>query len=504
MSFRKLSRMGLDADVVQRLAMRNIHTPKDLLAKTELDLMETVDIPLREIQELVRMVSQSICPTPTTLLHLFQRRQEEKTHLFTNLPALDQNLRGGVPMKGITELVGPAGVGKTQMCQMLAVLGALPLALGGLGGNIMYIDTENKFSSARLVEIACTRFPSHFQTPSSHAALSSQVLVVNPPSSDAMHQHLTDLETTVIKKNIKLIIVDSIAALLRAEFSSANLIQRQELLGQQAARLKFLSESFSIPVIVTNQVTTSFNRGPANSGFGFEQQGRSGARQGTGGDEEAGNIAAESESHLTAALGTKWAHCVNTRLVLEATHSYRSIKVAKSPEAPMISLPYMVTSKGIELTNAHLSDPQPSSAPGGGGVVGMEIRNQRMDVISLGNRNDTDWTSAPEEAPVSVRYESDTYQNYHQQDPRSFHQDYHQNPGHGVHYTGAWNENSGQQVYSSSRYDINSRAQNDQRSTAAAAANRAIDAALGHHTGYVNVHDDVQSLREDDVPTQLN
>eukprot|EP00854_Cymbomonas_tetramitiformis_P015601 gene15601-18496_t len=36
-------------------------------------------------------------------------------------------------------------------------------------------------------------------------------------------------------------------------------------------------------------------------------------------DEESAMVsaAAMSESHLTAALGTKWAHCVNTRLVLE-------------------------------------------------------------------------------------------------------------------------------------------------------------------------------------------
>jgi hypothetical protein len=55
----------------------------------------------------------------------------------------------------------------------------------------------------------------------------------------------------------------------------------------QASRLKYLAETFSIPVLVTNQVTTRIGGGGGGGG------------------------------HLTAALGTLWAHAVNTRLVLE-------------------------------------------------------------------------------------------------------------------------------------------------------------------------------------------
>ena len=34
--------------------------------------------------------------------------------------ALDAVLRGGVPCGSVTELVGPAGIGKSQLCLMLA------------------------------------------------------------------------------------------------------------------------------------------------------------------------------------------------------------------------------------------------------------------------------------------------------------------------------------------------------------------------------------------------
>lgn len=46
----------------------------------------------------------------------------------------------------ITELVGPAGIGKTQACLMMAAQACLPASLGGLGedAGVVYLDTERK------------------------------------------------------------------------------------------------------------------------------------------------------------------------------------------------------------------------------------------------------------------------------------------------------------------------------------------------------------------------
>lgn len=61
--------------------------------------------------------------------------------------ALDDALRIGLPPAAITELVGPAGVGKSQFCYSLALQAAMPVALGGLAATLIYIDTEGKFST---------------------------------------------------------------------------------------------------------------------------------------------------------------------------------------------------------------------------------------------------------------------------------------------------------------------------------------------------------------------
>lgn len=55
--------------------------------------------------------------------------------------------------------MGPAGVGKSQMSFGLALAAAMPRSAGGLGGTVVVIDTESKFSAARLQEIARSRCP---------------------------------------------------------------------------------------------------------------------------------------------------------------------------------------------------------------------------------------------------------------------------------------------------------------------------------------------------------
>lgn len=115
--------------------------------------------------------------------------------------------------------------------------------------------------------------------------------------------------------NIVLLIIDSIASLARAEFGSQTMLERQQLLGRQASTLKSLAESFNIPVLVTNQITTQFHGG---------------------------------NQKLVPALGPMWAHAVSTRLELSAGDESRSLVLSKSNLAPSIRIPYKVTTMGIE------------------------------------------------------------------------------------------------------------------------------------------------------------
>ncbi|KAG5180547.1 hypothetical protein JKP88DRAFT_166483, partial [Tribonema minus] len=59
---------------------------------------------------------------------------ERRGRLSFGCAALDANLGGGLPLHGLTELVGEAGTGKTQFCLQLLLQAVLPVEHGGVGG----------------------------------------------------------------------------------------------------------------------------------------------------------------------------------------------------------------------------------------------------------------------------------------------------------------------------------------------------------------------------------
>lgn len=100
--------------------------------------------------------------------------------MFRSVQGLDGALRGGIQFGGVTELVGPAGVGKSQCCFMLTLFAAVPRSLGGLEGAAMYIDTEGKFSSQRLVQMARCRYPEAYGAKEPLHAVLDRIMVVSP------------------------------------------------------------------------------------------------------------------------------------------------------------------------------------------------------------------------------------------------------------------------------------------------------------------------------------
>lgn len=319
MATRQLARMGLPTEVAARLAARNLVIARDLFARTLLDLVELLDLPFEAVRAILKDVAARIVSQPQTALDLLRAAAAQPLHLRTSLPLLDEALFGGLPAGSVTEVVGPAGLGKTQLCLQLSVLACLERQAEG--GSVAYLDTEKKFSSRRMAQIARERFPDAFPSEEAVAALMGRVLVYNPTSSQALLSTLQALEPAIIDHRVRLVVLDSAASLARADFAPGSLPDRQRMLGQQASRLKYLAEVFRIPVLVTNQVTTHMGD-PSSAGGG---------------------------GHLTAALGTMWAHAVNTRLVLESTAGSRFLRIAKSPAAPNAAFAYRVTGAGLEV-----------------------------------------------------------------------------------------------------------------------------------------------------------
>lgn len=339
-----LSSMGLNDSIAHIFRARNILTAKEALFKTELELVELLDVPFGEVQSALAIISAKVCPPCHSVFNILSERAKKEAafgHLPTGLGALDESLWGGIPFGVMTEIVGPAGIGKTQFCITLSVLAAMPVELGGLDGRVIYIDTEKKFRPERLLQIAKSRFPDHFTSDQVLQQLAARVLMVQPDTVSELMLRLQGLEEAIRQHGVRLLVVDSVAALLQSEYGRDDIIRRQELLGRQASILKHLAESRRMPVIVTNQVR--FQGGPGGQETAFTSAGKKEIMRAT---ETANGEGLDLQ--LTAALGTKWSHAVNIRLVLESLSGTRYMKIAKSPMSATIAFHYEVTCAGIE------------------------------------------------------------------------------------------------------------------------------------------------------------
>ncbi|XP_039015248.1 DNA repair protein RAD51 homolog 2 isoform X4 [Hibiscus syriacus] len=292
-----------------------------------------------------------------------QRFQNEhlRGHFPTGLKGLDAALCGGIPFGVLTELVGPAGIGKTQLCLKLSLLASLPTNYGGLDGRVIYIDVESKFSSRRLLEIGLRSLPEIFQMKEMAQEMAGRILVLRPTSLSEFTQSLEQIKGSILQNQVKMLVIDSMAALVSGEHEQG--IRRQQTLSWHISFIKSLAEFSRIPVVVTNQVR-SHNNDDA-SRYSFQVQSRDGTIE----------IPMRYDSHLIAALGIHWAHAVTTRLVLEAKsgcNGKRFIKVAKSPISPPLAFPFHITSSGISL----LSDD------------GMELMGPEINAIHCQGHNE--------------------------------------------------------------------------------------------------------------------
>ncbi|XP_047967800.1 DNA repair protein RAD51 homolog 2 isoform X3 [Salvia hispanica] len=319
MANKLISEMGLPKSIANVFSARNILTAKDALSLSEFELMELMDVGLEEVMAAVGHISEISCPPYQTALSLLEQRNHNEYlagHLPTGLKGLDAALCGGIPFGVVTELVGPAGIGKTQFCLKLALLASLPTSHGGLGGRVIYIDVESKFSSRRIIEMGLSSFPEIFNMEGMAQQtfiwqMAGRILVLQPASLSEFTESLQKIKVSLLQHDVKLLIIDSMTALASGEYG-----QGLPKLGWHISFIKSLAECCRIPVVVTNQVRSQVR--DEASRYVFQGHGRADTLEDT----------SKVEYHLVAALGIHWAHAVSIRLVLESRKkAYKDSKI---------------------------------------------------------------------------------------------------------------------------------------------------------------------------------
>jgi len=160
---------------------------------------------------------------------------------------LNKWLYGGYEKDIITTIYGPAGIGKTNFCLIVAVSQAKK------GNKVVYVDTEGGFSCERIKQIAGQE----------HEKILENIFILKPTKFSEQQQAFAQL-LKEIKQGISLIIIDGITMLYRLELAEAKQEKEdrvKEINSELAKQMRILAEvarKRSIPVIVTNQAYSEF------------------------------------------------------------------------------------------------------------------------------------------------------------------------------------------------------------------------------------------------------
>jgi DNA repair protein RadB len=164
----------------------------------------------------------------------------EVERVSTGSELLDDLLKGGLEKGIITNVYGESGTGKTNFAVQVA-------AEVAKDGKVAYIDTEGGFSPERMKQIA------------NEEALENLV-IRNPVDFEQQEDAVNQLEELVEDEDIDLVILDSAVSLYRLKVNGDNAQEMNQKLSNQLSELSKIARTNDIPVIITNQVYTSFDK----------------------------------------------------------------------------------------------------------------------------------------------------------------------------------------------------------------------------------------------------
>jgi len=297
----KLRNAGIDS--VQLLAIMN---PEELEEIAGIDPLRAAKL----IREARRLLKIQVKARPALLS---EEEVLKYSRLTTGVAGIDELLGGGLEHGSIYEFAGEFGSGKTQLCHQLSVTAQLNPDSGGVEGKVYYIDTEGTFSHARIRKIA-----ERFSLDPDEAL--RNIFLVRVETVVALEEAVREEAYRLVEnENVKLVIIDSIIALYRAQFRGMQwLARRQQRLNYVLDWLKRLGRVYKpLYIAITNQVLSN----PMPSGIVMKVP-------------AGGNIIAHASTH---------------RLIIRKAGDKHIIQVLDSPYLPRkAEAVFKITENGVE------------------------------------------------------------------------------------------------------------------------------------------------------------
>ncbi|XP_070164724.1 DNA repair protein XRCC3 isoform X2 [Polyergus mexicanus] len=229
--------------------------------------------------------------------------------LTTGCPKLDAILKGGIPCRGITQIYGAAGTGKTQLALQLCLSVQLPVTAGGLGA-------ETAFPSKRLQQLL-----HNSEIPKAHSVNGDVIFVTHIATIDELEVCLQRKVPALMNiHKIGLLIIDSIAAPYRVEDWKDQLQGKSKRdVGRQ---LHELCKNDDLCVICINQVSAVIDNHSIISENAIEQP----------------------------ALGFTWSSMITSSIYFYRRNSARYACIMLASHLPRITFQFIVSKSGVKVT----------------------------------------------------------------------------------------------------------------------------------------------------------
>jgi DNA repair protein RadA len=238
---------GIGEATAEKLIQNGFDTIEKIAVASPFELAEIAEISVDVAKRAIE-AAKKMSPTYFETAQQVYERRKQIGRITTGSKALDELIGGGIETQAITEAYGRFGSGKTQLGFQLCVNVQLPVDKGGLEGSAIFIDTEATFRPERIEQMAKakgldpTKVLSNIKT-LRVTSTSQQILAVEK------------LEEILPNENIKLIVVDSLTSLFRAEYIGRGALgERQQKLNAHVHKLQSLADRYNLAVYVTNQV----------------------------------------------------------------------------------------------------------------------------------------------------------------------------------------------------------------------------------------------------------
>jgi DNA repair protein RadA len=325
---------GVQPHLISKLKQAGVNSVLDLAASTPNELAgaryegNAVSADTETISELVLKAKKALADSGalikefSTADQVLERRKSLLRYT-TGSKSLDDFLKGGIESQAITELTGEFGSGKSQICHTLCVTAATNNS--SKINSIIFVDTENTFRPERVHQIAEARGLDSEE-------IMKKVFVCKIVNSAQLEVLIRNLGKYIEEYKAKLVIVDSIISLHRAEYTGREtLAERQQRLNLMLHKLIRLSEVYNIAVVLTNQVQTT----PDNT---FENP------------------------SVRAAGGNIMGHACTYRIFLRKAGRDRIAVMVDSPHHAYSQVKFTISARGVE--NAEVKTAVESSESG--------------------------------------------------------------------------------------------------------------------------------------------